>query len=261
MHTFEAIKKGFSLSGKLMKVVTIFFILNVIMGLISLPLSQPENAGKPGIVAISLMVSLVFFLIFIFLQGGALGLSRDIHKTGVCGMSNFASYGKKYYVRILGLLLIYILIAIAVVLVLALIGSGILALSDGTFTRILVGVIAAVAALSVITVLLFPIYSIVADENGVIAAFKKGTKIGWDNFWQVLGLFLSLILISVLISLVIGLIIGLVTAPLPVKISQVVITIINSAIQSYIPIVMMLALMGYYLGLPKGSESSSSPSL
>lgn len=251
MGIVEAVKKGFSLSGKLLNVVLIFFVLNVVMGLVSLPLARPENAGQPGIAAISFVLSIVFFLIFIFLQGGALGLVRDIYKSGALNMAKFTEYGKKYYLKILSLLLIYILIAIVLVLVLALIGSGILAIGDNVLTRTVIGAIAAVVTLLTIVVLLFPIYSIVVDETGVIAALKKGAKLGWDNFWKVLGLFLLLVIISVLISLVIGFIIGLITVPLPFTVTQVIITIINSAIQSYIPIVMMLALMGYYLGLTK----------
>lgn len=253
MGIVEAVKKGFALSGKLVKVILLFFILNVAMGLISLPLARPENVGKPGVAAISFILSIIFFAIFIYLQGGALGMTRDIHKTGSSDMSNFAVYGKKYYLKILGLLLLYILIALGIVLVLALAGSGILALADNAFTRTLVFGVAAIIGLFVIVLLLFPIYSIVADENSVMQALKKGMKVGRDNFWLTLGLFALLVVISILLSLVIGFVTGLITVPLPYMLGQVVITIVNSAVQSYIPIVMMLAFMGYYLSLTKES--------
>ncbi|MCQ9207102.1 MAG: hypothetical protein NG740_04405 [Omnitrophica bacterium] len=263
MGTVETIKKGFSLSVKLKKVILIFFGLNTIMGLISLPLARPENAGNPGTIAISFILSVIFFVIFVFLQGGALGLARDVHKTGDANMSNFVAYGKKYYVKILSLLLLYVLIAGALVLVLGLAGSGILALMNNLFTRTLIGVVAGTAAFFLIVLLLFPIYAIIADEAGVVEALKKGVAIGRENFWKIAGLFACLVLISVLVSLVIGFVIGLITVPLPFTLTQIIITIVNSAVQSYIPIVMMLALMGYYLGLAgKGSggpQGSSSP--
>ena len=259
MGAVEAIVKGFSLSGKLLKVVLIFFVLNAVMGLISLPLTAPENVGQPGIIAISFVLSAVFFLIFVFLQGGALGLARDIHKTGSSEMSNFVPYGKKYYLKILGLLMLYILIALALVMVLALIGSGVLALANNAFTKAFIGVLATVVVMVTIVVLLFPIYSIVSDESGVMKALKKGVKLGRDNFWPVAGLFLLLLITSVLISLVIGFIMGLVTVPLPFTVSQIIITIVNSAVQSYIAIVMMLALMGYYLALKKEVAGSEGP--
>ena len=153
--------------------------------------------------------------------------------------------------------MVYILLAIALVLILALIGSGILAIANSPFTRTLIGVLAAIVALVTIVFLLFPIYSIVADETGTIQALKNGIKVGRENFWSVLGLFLLLVIISVLISLVIGFLIGLITVPLPFTVSQVIITIVNSIVQSYIPVVMMLALMGYYLGLSRKTGSPS----
>lgn len=259
MGVVDTIKKGFLLSGKLKNVVIIFFTLNVVMGLISLPLAGPENAGKPGIMVISFLLSVIFFVIFIFLQGGALGLARDAHKTGSVDMNNFKIYGKKYYVRILCLLLLYVLVALALVLVLGLAGSGILALANNAFTRALVGAISGVCAFGAIVLLLFPVYSIVADESRVMDAVKKGIGLSRDNFWKVAGLFASLVLISLIASLVVGFIVGLITVPLPFKVTQVIITIVNSVVQSYIPIVMMLALMGYYLGLSgtgKGPEST-----
>ena len=226
------------------------------MGLISLPLASPANAANPAVVAGSLVVSLAFFVIFIFLQGGALGLVRDKIKTGAANLSGFVGYGKKYYVRILGLLGLYVLIAVALVLVLALVGSGILLVGNNIFTRTLVGAIALIATVITIVLLLFPIYSIVLEDNGVFQAVKAGLKVAKSDFWKTLGLFTVLILASVLISLVIGFIAGLVTIPLPFGITQIVITIVNSAVQSYVPIVMMAALMGYYMGLKRPAEGS-----
>src|SRR4030042_1494082 len=260
MSIGEAIENGFSQSVKLLRVALIFFVLNVIMGLISLPMAGTENAQKPGVAALSFALSVVFFVIFIFLQGGTLGLARDILKRGSHNMSNFVMYGKKYYMRILGLLLIYILIAIAVVLLLALAGSGILAIANNNFTKAIVGTIVLIVAVMAIVLLLYPIYSIVADENSVIQALKKGVRTSWNSFWRTLLLFVLLLVISIFISLVVGFIIGLITVPLPFKVTQVIITIVNSAIQAYIPIVMMLALMGFYLRLTTEAEDLQSSS-
>ena len=255
----EAVQKGFLLSKKLVNVVLIFFVLNVVMGLISLPLARPDNVGKPGIAAASFALSIVFFVIFIFLQGGALGLVRDIYKTGDCQISNFAAYGKKYYSRILGLLLLYVLIAIALVLVLALVGSGVLALANNNFTKALVATIVLIVGVITVISLLYPVYSIVADDNGIVQAVKQGVRVSWNAFWRTFLLFLVLLIIGVLISVIIGFIIGLITVPLPFNVTQVIITILNSAIQAYLPVVMMIALMGYYLGLTKGAENPENP--
>jgi hypothetical protein len=247
----EAIVKGFSLSSKFWKVIAIFFVVNVVMGLISLPFANPENTETPAIGVAPLVLSIVFFFIFIFLQGGTLGLVKDMHKSGSFAFSNFTVYGKKYYTKILGLFLLYVLIAIALVLILALAGSGLLALVNNAFMRALVLAVTVVVGTIAIILLLYPIYSIVADEKSVMEAFKHGVATSRSTFGKTLLLFLALVIISLLVSLIIGFIIGLITVPLPFAVTRVIITIVNSAVQSYIPIVMMIALMGFYMSLSK----------
>lgn len=249
MGILEAVKKGFGQTPKFMNIVLVFFVFNLVIGLISLPLANPARAGTPGVIAVSIISSILFFLIFIFLQGGALGTIKDLIKTGSATLAQFPAYGKKFYLRILGLLLLYILIAIGIVLVLSLISAGILLLGDNIATRSIVATIVTVAAIVVITLLIYPIYSIVVEDVGPLAALKKGVTVAKANFWRTLGLFIILLVISLLISLVIGFIIGLITVPFGTNISQVVIAIVNAAVQSYIPVVMMVAFMSFYMSL------------
>ena len=258
MGILEAVKKGFAQTSKLMNVVLVFFIFNVVIGLISLPLANPARAGNPGIIAVSIISSILFFLIFIFLQGGALGLIKDRIKTASASMAQFTNYGRKFYVRILTLLLLYILIAIGVVLVLSLISAGILLMGDNVATRSIVAAIVTAAAIIVITLLVYPVYSIVVDDIGALASLKKGIATAKSNFWITLGLFVVMLLVSLVISLIIGFVIGLVTVPLPANISQVLIALVNAAVQSYIPIVMMVAFMSFYMSLTAGAAPEES---
>ena len=255
MGIIEAVKKGFGLSIKQVNLIVLFFIVNAVMGLVSMPFANPENAGQPPVVAASLAISFVFFLIFVFLQGGALGILKDVYKQGSGAFSNFVSYGKKFYMRILGLFLLYIVIALIVVLLLALLGSGLLAIADNAFMRGFVAAIAIVFMFLAIVELIFPIYIIVCEDTGVISALLKGLKMSWDNFWKVLGLFIVLAVIAIIIGLLVGLVTGLVTFPLPFTAGQVVLTIVNSLVQSFIAIFMWVSFMGYYLGL-KSSQTS-----
>ncbi|MFQ5953025.1 MAG: hypothetical protein ACE5JK_06445, partial [Candidatus Omnitrophota bacterium] len=158
MGVLEAVKKGFVQTMKLMNVVLVFFVFNIVIGLISLPLANPARAGNPGIIAVSIISSILFFLIFIFLQGGALGTVKDLIKTGTASLAQFPEYGKKFYLRILGLLLLYILIAIGIVLVLSLLSAGVLLLGDNIATRSIVATIVTIAAIAAITLLIYPIY-------------------------------------------------------------------------------------------------------
>jgi hypothetical protein len=254
MSIVEALKKGFVQTGKLMNVVLVFFVFNVVIGLISLPLADPERAADPGIVAISIISSLLFFLIFIFLQGGALGMVKDQLKTAYASIAQFTTYGKTFYVRILGLLLMYILIAIAVVLILSLVSAGILLMGDNIATRSIVATIVTVVAIVVITLLVYPIYAIVVDDLGAFAALKKGIAVAKSHFWRTLGLFLAMLAVSLIISLIVGFLVGLVSVPLPVNAGQILVTLVNAAVQSYIPIVMMVAFMAFYMSL--GAETA-----
>jgi hypothetical protein len=257
MGILEAVKKGFGQTTRLMNVVLVFFVFNVVIGLISLPLANPARAGNPGIVAVSIISSIIFFLIFIFLQGGALGTVKDMIKTGAASLAQFPTYGKKFYLRILGLLLLYILIAIGIVLVLSLISAGVLLLGDNIATRSIVATIVTIVAIAAITLLIYPIYVIVIEDVGPFAALKKGVSVAKKNFWPTLGLFVVLLLASLLISLVIGFIVGLITVPFGTNISQIVIAIVNAAVQSYIPIVMMVAFMSFYMALTEAKPEES----
>ncbi|MFH1836627.1 MAG: hypothetical protein ABH862_00750 [Candidatus Omnitrophota bacterium] len=256
MSIVEVIKKSFAQTPKLINIVLIFSVFNVLIGLISLPLSDPANTGSPGIIAASALSSILFFLIFILLQGGALGSVKDQIKGGTFAIASFIGYGKKFYVRILSLLLLYVLVAIGVVLVLSMISAGILLLGDNVVTRSLVAVIVTAAAVTMITLLIYPIYVIVAEDAGALDGFKKGIGAARANFTKTLGLFMGLLVISLIISLVIGFITGLITAPLGGVIGQILITIVNAAVQSYISVVMMIAFMSLYLSLSSSSSVS-----
>ena len=192
------------------------------------------------------------------MQGGALGLIKDQIKTASASMAQFTSYGKKFYLRILGMLALYILIAVGVVLVISLLSAGLLLLGDNIATRSIVATLVTVIAIAVITFLVYPIYSIVVDDIGPIAALKKGVSVAKANFWRTLGLFLILLVISLIISLIVGLVVGLISVPLPLVMSQILIAIVNAAVQSYIPIIMMCAFMSFYLAI-SGSSQPAAP--
>jgi hypothetical protein len=212
-------------------------------------------------IGVSAIASLVFFLIFIFLQGGALGLIRDFIKTDSIVFPQFTEYGKKFYVKILLLLLLYFAIALGVVLILALISAGLLYLGDNVAVRSVIAVIITVVSVMVITALIYPIYAVVTEDMGPVQALKRGITVAKSNFLGTLGLFLLLLLISLLISLLIGFIAGVVTIPLGDTVSRIVLSLVNAVVQSYIPVVMMIAFMRFYMGLiaKSGAEGVKGP--
>ncbi len=261
MRITEAVAKGFSQVPKVMNVVLIFLVFNVIVGIVSLPLTDPANAEDPQTVAISVVLSIVFFLAFIFLQGGALGVVKDQIKTGTSvQISRFMEYGKKFYLRILGVLLMYILIAVVVVFLMALISGGILFLGDNTVTRAILFVLIAAVSIPMITMLIYPIYALVVDDSSPVEALKKGIATAKANFLKTLGLFLLMLAISFVISFLIGIVAGFAGAALGEGGNRMLISVVNSVVQSYIPIVMMIAFMSYYMSLTAGSSTVSEAS-
>lgn len=249
MKIFSAAKDGFAQTSKLMGVILIFFIYNLILGLVGLPFSDPANVGKPGMAVLSIVIGIVSLFVFIFLQGGTLGLIRDALKTGASSLGDFAKYGKKYYLKILGLILIYVVLAIMVVLILALAGYGIMLLGNNIAIRVISATVVTIAALIVVTLLLFPIYSLVVDETGPVAALKKGVSLSKNNFMMTLLMFILMLLVSVIISVVVGLIAGVAAIPFGAANGKFVLIVANSIVQSYVPIVLMAAFMSFYLSL------------
>ena len=252
MGIIEVVKRGFAETSKLLTLVLIFFLFNLVIALISLPMANPAGANNPGVAAVSVIASILFFLVFVFLQGGALGTVKDLIKSGSASLAQFTSYGKKYYLRIIGLLLLYVLIAIAVILVLSLIAAGIVLLGDNVVTRSIVAAIVTVAVIAIITFLIYPVYTVVVDDIGPVAALKKGVVLAKENFVKTLGTFLLMLVIMFVISLIIGFLAGLVTIPLGDMGSKIVLAVVNAGVQSYIPVVMMVAFMTLYMSLAEG---------
>lgn len=259
MKILQSVGRGFSESAKLLKIVLIFFIFNFVIGFLALPFAGPQNAGNPKAAAMTVLISLISILIFIFLQGGALSSIRDLLKENSFSLSNFIGNGKKYYLRILGLFLSILTIALVAIIILVLISSGILAIANNAFTRSFITAVIIVLSLIAIVLLLFPVYIIVLEEKGPIEAVKKGIRVSLDNFWKALGLFLLLLVIAFGVAFIIGLLIALITGALPAKVGQIVMLLANGLLQSYLSIVMMIAFMAFYLGLSSQQSTPEGP--
>ena len=221
MGIFQSIAKGFSLSGKLLNVVLIFFALNFIMGLAMLPFSGADSAGNPQTAAIGFIMSIISVLIFVFLQGGALGVIRDLIKNNSLKIADFVNYGKKYYLKILGLFGAILVVAVIAMIILALLAGGILAVANTPFMRALLTAIVIIISLFAVVLLIFPIYIIVLEDRGPIESIKLGLKASMENFWRVLGLFLLLLVVSFILAFLVLMLAGLVSGALPMTAGRI----------------------------------------
>lgn len=256
MGIIEAVKRGFGVATKLLKLVLVLFIFNAIWNLGSIPFITPQAAATTTVNIAALVFSLVFVLASIFMQGGTLGIVRDYLKTGTGKLGGLVSYGLKYYLRLLVLGLIVVLIIGIVAILAVLIIAGTAPLNQIVVTVIAATVAIAIGVIGVYFVLLLVMapYILVCEEAGVIASIKKSIEFVRRTFLKVFLLLVVLILLSIGMGFTIGFLTGLLTIVIPMKVAQIIIGLVNSAFNGYLGIVMMAAFMAFYFAHTKKVE-------
>lgn len=261
MCTIDAIKKGFAVATKNPALIMILFIFNLIWNMINVailpapgaaPAAVTPPAVPPQTAILTFIITVVFVLISIFMQSGSLGLVRDYIKENKMNLGKFASYGLKYYLRLLGVGIIIILIIGIAALIAGLIIAAVASLNNVVATVIatIIAIAVGLAGIYLIIRLVMSPYSIVCDEVGIIAALKNSMNvIHRKYFWKVLLLLVLIVLIAIGIGVLIGVITGLVTVAMPPKAGQILIGVVNSLFNGYLGIVMMAAFLSYYLTL------------
>ena len=263
MGMLEAIKKGFGVASKNLVLVFVLFVFNLIWNMVNitfmpagvLPVPGAGTATAPvipqGAALATLAFSILFILFSIFMQGGSLGVVRDYIKEGKMKLSQFASYGLKYYLRLLGLGLIIILFILIIAAIAALIVA-----ATAPLNNVIVTVIASVIAIAIglagiyfVILLVMSPYIMVSDEIGVIEAMRRSIRVVKKSFWKILLLLILLVLIAIGIGVLLGIVAGLLTVALPTKIGQVIIGVVNSLFNGYFGIVMMASFMALYMAL------------
>ena len=261
---FESIKRGFGIATKSMNLVLILITFNLIGNIASMPFAvapgqTPSNQAMVG----ALLFTIVFVLISIFIQGGALGLVRDIIKEGKMKLASFTSYGAKYYLKLLGLGVLMILIIGIVALAAALIIAVTAPLNNAVVSGIAIAIaitIGIIASLFYFIPFSLSPYALICEELGVIASMKRGLVVAKKPFVRVfllIALFVILVLISLGVGVVFGFIVGLISAALPAMAGKLLMAVVTSVINGYLGIVMMAAFMVYYLGLVANTEKKA----
>jgi hypothetical protein len=254
----EAIKKGFGVAGKAMGLVAILFVFNLIFNLAGIPLAaKPGTPPAPQFTIAAVIFSLLFVLISIFIQGGTLGLVRDHIKEGKMKLGNFASYGLKYYIKLLGLGVVIILLVGVVAIVAALLIAGTAPINNTIVTAIAITIalaIAVVVGLFYFVPFTLSPYAIICDEAGVVQSLKKCLSVvrhPVSRLFSLILLFVLLILISLGIGFVLGFVVGLISVVMPANVGQILMAVVTSAINGYLGVVMMAAFMTFYLEISK----------
>ena len=262
MKVLEAIKKGFGAANSNLPLVLVLFVFNLIWNMINVAMMPPAAIPAPGAAAtppavppqvavMALIVSVIFILISIFMQGGALGTVKDYIKEGKAKLGAFISYGAKYYLRLLGLGILIILLVLIIALIAALIIAATAPLNNVVVTVIASVIAVAIGLVGIYFVLLLVMspYSLICDDAGVIGSMKNSLKAVGKSFWKVALLLILLVLIAIGVGFLIGIAAGLLTVALPAKAGMIVIGVVNSLFNGYLGVVMMAAFMAYYIAL------------
>lgn len=260
MGVMEVIKKGFGIASKSLSLILILIVFNLIFNMASLPFAvAPGATPSPQVTAFAFILSLIFVLVSIFLQGASLGLIRDFVKNAKMEVAKFAGYGLKYYLRLLGLGVLVVLIISVIAIVAALLIAATVPLKNTIVTVIMSLIALAIGAIGLywIFLLLLTPYAIICDEIGIIEAMKKSTRTVRRSIGKVLLILVVLILISLGIGFIFGFGVGIISAALPVRVGQILIGIVNSIVNGYLGVVMMASFMVFYLGIVAKEKTSA----
>lgn len=260
MKVFDAVKKGFGVATKNLNLVLVVFIFNLIWNLGVIPFTPEAPAGEAlgaTMTPMLTVLSIIFILASIFVQGGVLGTVRDIIKEGKAVLGKFAGYGARYYIKLLCVALIIILI----IGIIGFVATLIIAAAAPTKNTVLVTVATIVTVLLVLAgiwimlhIFLTP-YILVMDDVGVFQAIRNSADFAKKSLLKILGLALTLVLIGFGIGLIMGIVAGLLSLVVKGKIFQVVTGVINGGVNAYITVLVAAALAAYYLA-SKGAKAS-----
>jgi hypothetical protein len=251
MKVMEAISRGFGVSSRSVGILAVLFAFNLIWNLSPVPfLGNVQDPTKIQTSPVLFVLSVVFILLNIFIQGGVLGAVKEIAASGgkSASLGNFARYGGKFYLRLFCLGLI-ILAGIAVsVLVIGLVFSA-GAVVKNTIAAIISGVagvgLSALALYYIFLVFLAP-YALVVDDTGVFKAIKSSFIFVKKNFMKMAGLSTLLLLIGLGLGFVAGIINSGISILVKGMAFQAAASVLTSAVSSYASVMISAVLLIYY---------------
>ncbi|WNY28424.1 hypothetical protein MmiEs2_06090 [Methanimicrococcus stummii] len=167
-----------------------------------------------------LILALVYFVVIVlvsaFLQAGLIGMSKEAILTGKTNFSDLTAYGKKYFLKMIGLsILMYFILIIPMIIVgilVAAVSSTSVAATGAAFFLLML--LYLIYAILCAFLFYFAEYALVYDDFGIIDSFKRSYRIFVDNKSSVIGFVLTMFVIYFVVALVVW-ILGFLLAFIP----------------------------------------------
>ncbi len=261
MGVFNALKNGFSVAAKNLKLWGVLVVINVILFILAIismvaimgpAMVNPANAANPPQPTTSQIVGMIIvviigFLIQLFINAGVVGSVRDAVKAGAVKLGDFFKYANKYFVRFV----LFSLLMLAVVIVFGIIAALIIGLisalaKSAAAVAAIIGIILGIVGLIILVILglygsLVPVI-IVSEEKNVGGSISNAAKFLGKKFWATLGLALLYWIMFLLLAFVnyISNLGGVVAVSIA---SQIVVSLLNI----FLSLAFIGSFMKYYL--------------
>jgi len=242
MGVFNALKSGFSIAAKNLKLWGVLVVINVILFILAIislvaimgpSMVNPANVANPPQPTASQIVGMIIvvvigFLLQLFVNAGVVGSIRDAVKAGSVKLGDFLKYANKYFVRFVLFSLLMLVVVIVFGVIAALLIGLMASLAKGVAA--ILGIILGIVGLVILVILglygsLVPVI-IVSDEKKVGDSIRSAAGLLGKKLWATLGLALIYWIMFLLLAFVnyIANLAG--TAALSIA-SQIVVSLIN----------------------------------
>lgn len=247
MEIIEVIKKGFRTATKVIILVLVLFALNVVCTFANMPFTI-LGVGVP-VTPAATVLAIIFLLIRIFILGGTLGAIKDFVKEGILKLKEFAKCGLKFYLRLMGLFLIYKFLILIVVMITRLIITITASFENTVITVIGIVGLSIVVGIGIyfIMLLIMSPYVLVVEDVKIIDSIKKSISFVRNNLGRVIGLLVFFGLINLGINLIMNFFKSFITFTISLNVSRIIVGIVKSAFNAYLDVATLATFISFYL--------------
>lgn len=248
----QHVKNGFSLANRSMELVLPLFVFNLAWNLANLFFVVPRTPGTQTPPSpLSIVLGLVFVLMSLYIQAGALAYVREKTKGAPASLQTFLAGGGRYFVPILLLALVVGAVGGVIILV-----SGLAMAALQVIGIVIMLLLAAGGIYLAVLVFLAP-YAIVADDLSVGAGIKRSVAFVRANMSSVLLLGGVLLAIGFFIGIFMAGILSLLGAMVPnaQRLAQILFAVVSSYVNAYMGLAVGGAFMELYLANSRGATA------